>query len=92
MSPPFDASLKSRESGPYFDILGDSVADGESHETTRRAELKEMVHTTFITTYEWQQLWVGSGDSRLPLKEPLMNTMFFVPLACTESGMADTRR
>ncbi|KAI0288636.1 hypothetical protein BC826DRAFT_678282 [Russula brevipes] len=59
---------------PYFELIGDSIADGM---TTRRAELLEAAHTLFLTVCEWEKCWQGGPKGRRKLKEQLMNTMFF---------------
>jgi hypothetical protein len=92
MCSPLEAALQS-DSGPYFELLGKSIANEESHKTTRHAELREVVHTTFITSCDWERLWEVNGNSKPPLKEHVMNMVFFGPLACTvKSGMKDARR
>jgi hypothetical protein len=54
---PLYAALQSNEFGQYFELPGDSIADGESHKTTRHAGLPEVAHTTYIATCEWERLW-----------------------------------
>ncbi|KAI0293574.1 hypothetical protein BC826DRAFT_1014882 [Russula brevipes] len=92
MCSPSAAALQS-DSGPYFELLENSIADEESHKTTRHAKLREVVHTTFITSCDWERLWEANVNSKPPLKKHVMNMVFFGPLACTvQNGMEDARQ
>jgi hypothetical protein len=77
----------------YFELPEDSIAEDESQEATRYAELLEVTHTAcHIAQFEWKKYWQPVKGHRNPLKGHTMNSMFFDPfLLIAENGEAAKR-
>ncbi|KAF8435315.1 hypothetical protein L210DRAFT_3550806, partial [Boletus edulis BED1] len=78
----FDAPRK------YFEPSEDSSAEDGSQEEVRSAGLLEVMHTAYhVASYEWQRCWQW-GPCRRPLKEHLMDLIFFGVLLMAENRTA----
>ena len=62
--------------------LGDLIAQDEllEEQEPRYAQRCEVVHTAFVSVYDWEKDWrAGRGDKR-PLKGYLADLLLFYPL------------
>jgi hypothetical protein len=69
----------------------DPIAGQGPYGPVRHAKRSEVVHTLSIANLDWQKHWQREGQH--PLKEPVMNAIFFASLVCTvESSIAKVRQ
>ena len=75
----------------YFELPEDSIAQDESHEETRYAELLEVLHTAYhVSRYNWEKAWQSQGTRRYPLKGHVSESIFFDPLVYTPKNRTAT--
>jgi hypothetical protein len=64
--------------GSSFALSEGSIAEDESHEETRYAELWEVLHTAYdVSRHNWEKGWQSKGPSRHRLKGHVMESIFF---------------
>ena len=75
----------------YFELPENPIAEDESHEETRYAELREVLHTAYyLSQYKWEEGWQPHGPNRHPLKGHVSDAMFFYPLVHTPKNLTVT--
>ncbi|KAF8441765.1 kinase-like domain-containing protein [Boletus edulis BED1] len=73
----------------YFEHSEDSSAEDGSQEEVRSAGLLEVMHTAYhVASYEWQRYWQPDGPYRRPLKEHVMDLVFFGVLLMAKNRTA----
>ncbi|KAG6369368.1 hypothetical protein JVT61DRAFT_14974 [Boletus reticuloceps] len=77
----------------HFEHSEDSIAKDRSQEKVRSAGLLEVLHTAYhVAAYEWQGCWQRDGPCRRPLKQHLMESMFFDLLLMARNRKAVVQR
>ncbi len=77
--------------GSFFALPEGLIAEDESHEETRYAELLEVMHTACdISRYNWEKVWLAKRHHRHPLKGHVMESIFFDRLVQTPKSHTAT--
>jgi hypothetical protein len=73
LRPGIPCSLDTRSRAVYFELREDSTVEDESYEEAqqplRYADKLEVLHITYIASYDWEILWDRPGDGKRAWKK-----------------------